>query len=754
VSSATCSLSAPNVARNYYAGFFSNNTYNVLASAPFQVTVPSPSSITVNGASGGTTVSAGASMSVAVANGPGNRADWIGVCNSGATPAFGQCDGAGYSWDYLNCTQTYPNTGTTSASCSLATPGAGGNYIVGFFSNDTYTVLASAPLTVSGGGGGGGGGGTGGLLPSDRDASANWQMAGMLSVGGIPNRTTVCAAVSPLGSGHDDTTNIQNAINSCPTGQVVSLRAGTFTIAEGNYVLINKGITLRGAGPGVTTLTRTGGATLGSYAPGSNPSPVIILGPMRYNNNETATALTADGAQGANSVQVTSTAGFSVGQIVLIDEASGAGWQPDVEGLGQIWAAAGFRVVWQKHNPSQPDIDDFDAGQYPYTPGSLSCAFQNCDRATSEIKTISSISGNTIIFDSPVMISYRVANQAQLHHWATPHTQGAGVENLTAEHGDDGSIRFEWCAYCWARGVENTMWLGEGFAVDSSFRVQLEEFYNHEPVWPVPGGGGYNISLSFGSSEILIENGISVLANKVIVSRGAGAGSVVAYNYMDMGFISGTDGWQEIGLNSSHFVGAHHTLFEGNWGFNIDSDQTHGNSIYHTFFRNYTTGFRSKFTDYLTGQVVDDINQRSANGPLRTASAHAYAYWFSFIGNLLGISGQMSGFIYGDANQGNGQWPSQIYMMGWNDLPNQVYDPTTISTALIDGNYDYLTNSQIWASGDTSHTLPNSLYLSQAPTFFSEGSGYTWPWVDPGNGVAHTLPAKARYDAGTPFTQP
>jgi hypothetical protein len=91
----------------------------------------------------------------------------------------------------------------------------------------------------------------------------------------------------------------------------------------------------------------------------------------------------------------------------------------------------------------------------------------------------------------------------------------------------------------------------------------LKEFYNHEPVWPVPGGGGYNISLAGGSSEILIWNGISVLANKVMVARASGAGSVVAYNYMDMGFISGTDGWQEIGLNGSHYVGSHHTLFEG-----------------------------------------------------------------------------------------------------------------------------------------------------------------------------------------------
>jgi hypothetical protein len=109
VTSATCSLPAPKVAGNYYAVFFLNNTYTVLASAPFQVTVPSPSSpsITVNGTSSGATVSAGASMSVAVANGPGNATDWIGVCNSGTAPAPGQCDGAGYSWEYLNCTRQH-----------------------------------------------------------------------------------------------------------------------------------------------------------------------------------------------------------------------------------------------------------------------------------------------------------------------------------------------------------------------------------------------------------------------------------------------------------------------------------------------------------------------------------------------------------------------------------------------------------------------------------------------------------------------
>jgi hypothetical protein len=91
-------------------------------------------------------------------------------------------------------------------------------------------------------------------------------------------------------------------------------------------------------------------------------------------------------------------------------------------------------------------------------------------------------------------------------------------------------------------------------------------------------------------------------------------------------------------------------------------------------------------------------------------------------------------------------------MMGWADQPNQVYDPNVIATNLVDGNYDYKTNSVTWASSDTKHTLPKSLFLSKAPAFFD---GYAWPWVDStGPTKLYTLPAKARYDAGTPFGQP
>jgi hypothetical protein len=622
-----------------------------------------------------------------------------------------------------------------------------------------------AVTSVSSGGTGGSGGGAAGLLPSASNASANWQMAGMLSQGGIPNRTTVCATVKPIGGGSDDTTNIQNAIAACPLDEVVMLGAGKFTIAEGNFVLLNKGVTLRGSGAGSTILQRTNGATLNSDNPGSNPSPMIIVGPDEYNNGFSATTtLTTDGAAGSNSIVVASATGFSVGQFVLLDEASGAAWQPDrIWSQYQIWASPDYRVVWQKHNPAYEYVDDFDAGQYPYTVGSAGCWFSNCDRPTNEMHRISAISGNTITFDSPLTISYRVSHHAQLYNFTDAFTTDGGVENMTLSNGDDGQLIFNEAAYCWAKGVESTLWLDDGFDINYSFRVQLEEVYAHNAAWPVNGGGGYAISIANGSSEALIENSISILTNKVIVARSSGAGSVVAYNYMDDGYINGEDAWTEIGVNGSHMVGSHHMLFEGNYSFNADSDQTHGNAIYHSFFRNYLSGFRKPFTA-LDGTAVNDAaNTPAGVGPLRAVGLHAYAYWDSFVGNVLGTPGEMSGWTDNCISSLN-NIPSQcIWMLGYMDITPQGYDPNVAATSTLDGNYDYVTNAVAWAATDTAHKLPNSLYLTQKPAFFNAGSGYAWPWVVPTgspqiltgcSGKCSGLPAKARYDAGTPFTQP
>src|SRR5262249_38894111 len=146
------------------------------------------------------------------------------------------------------------------------------------------------------------------------------------------------------------------AINSCPTGQVVLLSAGTFLANK--HVMITKGITLRGAGAGVTILRKANGAKMNlEYPPDSDPN--IIVAPNRWPepNSSTSRLLTSDGAKGSYSVTVANVSGFEAGQMVLLDELSGASWQPDRLGRGQIWASPDYRVVWQLHNPRQRSDD-------------------------------------------------------------------------------------------------------------------------------------------------------------------------------------------------------------------------------------------------------------------------------------------------------------------------------------------------------------------------------------------------------------
>ena len=62
------------------------------------------------------------------------------------------------------------------------------------------------------------------------------------------------------------------------------------------------------------------------------------------------------------------------------------------------------------------------------------------------------------------------------------------------------------------------------------------------------------------------------------------------------------------------------------------------------------------------------------------------------------------------------------------------------------GNYDFVNNNVLWDAGTADHSLPNSLYLTAKPAFFGT---LPWPWVDPAGATkTHTLPAKARFDAG------
>ena len=567
-----------------------------------------------------------------------------------------------------------------------------------------------------------------GLIPST--SLTTWAPG----VRGIPARTRVCATVNAAtyGNGRDEASAaIQAAINGCPEGDVVQLSSGTFTL--NNHIRIAKGITLRGAGQRLTTLQKTNQT--------AEQEQIIIIGPSRwpYIDETTAVNLAADAVQGAMSVTVQNGAGFAPGQFVKLDEDdyTTAAWMAlpaRISGPSpQILATD--RIVWPIRNPSTQ-------GDLPL-PGGLTWHSRR-GRPLAEIKEVTAVNGNTITFSTPVHITYTTAKAAQLVRFSgvdNIFVQRAGVEDMTLTGGSDGNVSISNAAYSWVKNVECTTYGNPCVDIRHGFRLEVRDSYIHDTVHPYPGGGGYALSLQQGASEVLIENNIILGANKVIVMRSAGAGSVVGYNYMDNAFIGNYAGWMEVGLNGSHMVGSHHVLFEGNQSFNYDSDDTWGGSLAMTVFRNHLTGRRRDFPN--------DDN-------VRTAGLMFGSWWHTFAGNVLGEPGSMDGWIYEDPGDGTyghstSKWGERftIWKLGyaggsWDQGP----DPKVRSTVTRNGNFDYVTNSVRWDHAP--QPLPDSLYLTSKPAFFGD---LPWPWVDPtGTTKVGTLPARARFDSMMPTT--
>src|SRR6185295_3525483 len=117
-----------------------------------------------------------------------------------------------------------------------------------------------------------------GLIPADRITV--WA-PGVRD--GIPVRSTVCATVSAATYGNgsaDASAGLQAALDACPAAQVVQLSRGTFTI-DRSYLAITRGITLRGAGPGLTTLQKNNGARPETETV-PEAQPIVVIGPNRW----------------------------------------------------------------------------------------------------------------------------------------------------------------------------------------------------------------------------------------------------------------------------------------------------------------------------------------------------------------------------------------------------------------------------------------------------------------------------------------
>ena len=520
-------------------------------------------------------------------------------------------------------------------------------------------------------------------------------------------------------SGGDDTATIQAALNSCPKDGVVQLGAGVFHITGQGLSIERSDCVLRGAGPGPGNFPAgkppANGTTGGTYLvkPTGTNQPVVIIGP-RFGGKGTATNLTSDAVKGSDTVTVASTAGLVVGGLVTIDELT----DPSIS-------------HWNSEDPEN------NSGW-----------FEEPNRPLGETMRIASIAGNTVTFTTDFPIGYQVAQSAHLYP-LTGQVNDSGVEDLYAyggEGGDAGGGIHLWnCAGCWVKHIEDTWTVGAAVHIDDSFQADVENSYFHDSQQGLySGGANYGVGLNWYTSDSLIQNNIIINYDKDVVMRSAGGGNVWGYNYVDNGGDLGGQ-WTEDVLDGNHMTTPHYELFEGNEAANADTGDRWGNSVYITYFRNDLTGENRSFLGV---------------APVRAAALTQWDWWYSFVGNVLGTPGDKNMIGY-ESITGNPTWTGTEWLICYQNNENVSDGGKCLSTVLRDGNFDYFTGKVHWhgiggtgaSNGLTppaDSTLPASLYLTSKPAFFGS---LPWPWVNGAsapNPVPGQLPAKLRYDAGTP----
>ena len=541
------------------------------------------------------------------------------------------------------------------------------------------------------------------VLPPARRTTWN---PGLNAIGGIPHRTPIWTTLLP--TGNDDTAAIQEALDTCPAGQVVLLGEGDFQISGEGLAITRSNITLRGSGAGTCLIK----------SPGSQ-YPVIIAGTRWYKYTQ-AVNLAIDGPKGSMTISLTRELDLEVGEIVTIDQLT----SPDL-------------TLW---SPTRSPENDESRGW-----------FGRYDRPIGQVMEVETVNGTDVTFTTPLHIDFPVSSKSQLVRFSrnpddamAPSVRLSGIEDLCVSGGEGGdgggNIHYFATAYCWIRNVESKFSEGASVNLDGCFRCELRDSFLHSTANPNPGGGGYGIALNQYAADNLVENTISWNFNKVMVMRTTGGGNVIGYNYMEDGWGAGYPGFPEVGLNASHMTTPHYELFEGNQSWNFDSDTTWGNSIYITVFRNHLTGKRRSIPPL---ELSDEVNRRA----IGLTVGHL---WYSFVGNVLGTADQdpapAAGFVYEQTSEFGQNDPVPMWKLGYDSelwLPDP--DETVVDTAIRHANFDYV-SGDIHLHPDLEPGLPASLYLVSKPPFFGD---HAWPWVTPEDSVrpTATLPARARFDA-------
>jgi hypothetical protein len=564
-------------------------------------------------------------------------------------------------------------------------------------------------------------------IPSNR--TTDWTHVGI--PGGIPDASwPVCQTISPSG-GADDSTTIQNAINSCPAGSVVALTAGNYTlhrsskvcvgkaddyatgVYEAGLCLTDKSIVLRGAGPDKTVL---------NYGDGAN---IISMGQTYLSSSQVKfTSITSAALHGATNITVgTVPSGMVVGSYIVVTQT----------------------------NPTDTDGNPL-INTTGYTDSCSSCGHDLTSNQMQQIDQVTAINGTAMTLARPLYFDY--TNSPAI--FRLPMIESVGLENLRVV-GTIGSgtalefknINVEACAKCWVHNVESdwavdksSIYLSDTYENEISNNYLFEGF-NHN------SGASYMILLEYRNSEDLVQNNIIRLGRHATPESG-GSGNVYAYNYEINDYMG--EYHNSLPETEAHSAHPYMNLYEGNVTPNWEFDFAHGSSSHNTMFRNYVN---------LTNLNPDTGKQMT--GGLIAVNVAYYSNYDNLLGNAFGPYGSVCNATVYETDAPAQKVNGVIYQLGYFDdgggsSPNLTLSAKVGQTILRGGNWDCVTKTVVWnnnvpggslvSSYMAPQTLPNSLVFSSAPSYFA-ATGAVWPPINTAaSTMVNPIPAQICYNAG------
>ncbi len=532
-------------------------------------------------------------------------------------------------------------------------------------------------------------------IPADR--RIDWTDAGI--PGGIPARTTVCATIDATRYGDgvtDATAAIQAAIDACPDREVVYLPAGTYIVSDTIHLYDHD--TLRGAGPGLTTLKHVGGYSR---------SMVDMRGSVYWQVStlrKIHDVLLAD--KDSRVITLADTVGISPGDILLVNQLNdGVVVDPvGVEGT----------CTW--------------------------CGYEDGTRALGQLVEVVAVRGTDVELNLPMHWTH----DAALLPWAyqvdaDALIRDAGLEDLTLTQ-DLPEVEFviemDGAQYSWVRNVEIRNVQRRAMWVINSLQDEIRECYVHIGIDGYGRDRGYGILLDLHSSSNLVEDNIlSTIDGGGVMTAGGASGNVIAYNYLHQ--ISFDDPWWLIGSPSiNHGPHPKMNLWEGNHASKADADIIHGSSSHNTIFRSRSTGWQSPTITTRNNAIEIAARNTSMN----------------VLGSVLGTAGRTNRYQVLPGEPYDDWTDAVVWVLG---VASGVDDPSVAATLLRHGNYDYFTDSVGWDPGIPDHDLPASLFRSAAPPWWCAET--PWPAIGPDvAGYVHSIPAKRRFEglACTPIVDP